>query len=367
MKIGLLTFHFSNNYGALLQAYALSTCLTRLGHDVHLINLRPAPVGAGFHLRQLAYRNWLYFAEKMLPGSDDSFRRFEKTFLPAATPLAYNSAELKALNLDCEAYIVGSDQVWRPRFTKENAESYFLDFVPPGAKKIAYAASFGLDFWEGQADQAERMAEWLRQFDAVSVREASGVEICRNTFGVEARHVLDPTLLVSPDVYQQFIEKDDSAAPPTLFYFKLDRDADSQAGMEWLRTECGLSAVCMGEKAWTGLGIKCTRGYDTVPQWLTQLSRARLVVTDSFHAVCFSLIFRRNFICFINSRRGQTRLVSLLEPLGLQDRMYSSAEELRTRRDWMKPIDFDQVARLMDPQQASSMQFLQSSLEQGPS
>lgn len=363
MKIGLLTFHYANNYGALLQTYALSTVLQRRGHEVRLINLRPAPVRFKYHLRQLLRRNRHHFSENMLPGVEAHFRHFEASRLPPATPVVYSSSELTKLSLDFDAVVVGSDQVWRPRYTRPNAETYFLDFVPSGVKKIAYAASFGVDRWEEEFPPTSRMLRLMKEFNAISVREHSGISICRDVFGVKATQVLDPTLLVSPDTYHGLLAGGENLKEPGLVYFKLDRDADSLKSLERLRRECALEPVFVGEKSWSCFGIRFVRGYDSMGKWLARLQSAGLVLTDSFHAVCFSLIFRRNFICYSNAVRGRARLESLLEPLGLENRLCSSYEELAERRAWTEDIDYDRVWTLLDRQREHAMNFLATSLE----
>ena len=234
MRIGILTLPLHTNYGGILQAYALQTVLERMGHEVSVIttpNKAKLPVwkwpysypkrmikkyilGKNEHVFFESYYNRVYpiVGQHTLQFIDKYIHYFEVGKL----------LDLKENNFD--AFVVGSDQVWRPMYYPTKIENAYLDFARDwNVKRMAYAASFGTSDWEYTAGQTRRCRELLRKFDVVSVREESAVGLCRKFLGVNASHVLDPTMLL--DV-QDYIDLVESANVPkskgTLLYYILD-------------------------------------------------------------------------------------------------------------------------------------------------
>ena len=131
-----------------------------------------------------------------------NFREYNSKFLKL-TKKIQNTKDFKNLNNEFDTFIVGSDQVWRTVWLKEKSLHYFFDFVNDDKKKIAYAASFGVDYWEGTPELTEKIKPLIKKFDYISVREESGIDICKNTFGIDnAVCVLDPTLMISREDYR---------------------------------------------------------------------------------------------------------------------------------------------------------------------
>lgn len=224
MKIGILTLPIAENYGGILQAIALYRLLHKQGHDVTLIYKEDTPflwkeiIKSMF--RKIPFYDINNFKAKYHNEQERQKRKsFHRSFVEQEifkiSEDLYTKKELEnfAKKEKFDAVIVGSDQVWRGLHItnwKYN-KSYFLDFVSKNTKKIAYAASFGTGHWEGKEDKD--ISKLLEEFTAVSVREASGVEICRNTFGyISAEHVLDPTMLMSKEFYKkELIQKYDTS------------------------------------------------------------------------------------------------------------------------------------------------------------
>jgi len=192
MNIGLLTFYTYNNYGALLQTYATLHTLRGLGFECDIINLRRRPKNKliSYFYNQICNRN---------------FHLFREEFLNPCTKEYYTGDDLSELNSKYDCFLVGSDQVWRPQLTGDLALNYFLDFADEKSLKISYASSFGISTWTERPDSTSIVKDLLQRFDAISVREDSGVEICKNVFGVNATLVLDPTLLLSEQDYTDLL------------------------------------------------------------------------------------------------------------------------------------------------------------------
>lgn len=260
-----------------------------------------------------------------------------------------------------QTYIVGSDQVWRHwRTPGMDVTRFFLDFVNrPDARRIAYAASFGRDNLAdaGLAGREEEIRPLLEQFDAISVREASGVAIIKDTWGLDAAHVLDPTLLLTCADYSALIDAPTSPLSETkpVFYYMLDM---TPAKMELvahiannLKSEA--AGICPDESS----------VFPPVEQWLKGFRDSEFVITDSFHGAVFCIINRKPFLVIANERRGITRVTSLLDALDLEDRMVREEAMRSFDSSSLGVIDFDAVHAKLDKLRAFSGGWLLAQLK----
>ena len=218
MKIALLTLPLHANYGGVLQAFALKTVLERLGHEVWLVDnrRREKPVSNLFlktvlrrAVESLFHRKEI-FAELNTALTQDykksEIEKFIYRRLSPRTAPVYDADDYASIAADgggYDLYIVGSDQVWRPRYAKELGPYFFSFLEGTAARRIAYAASFGAAECEYTREERERCARLLAEFEGVSVRERTGIGQCRDYFGRDdARQVLDPTLLLTAEDYR---------------------------------------------------------------------------------------------------------------------------------------------------------------------
>lgn len=257
------------------------------------------------------------------------------------------------------AYIVGSDQVWRNwGFVDEKKELgyYFLNFLQSKKpKRVAYAASFGKSSL-GEAQVSRDFVEYIKphvkKFDGVSVRERSGVDIVKNAWGVNATQVLDPTMLLDSGEYSNII----SNSPYTL--------VDQNGIFAYiLKTSKRKTDIINDVKHQTKTDVHYLNllEQEVLPpleQWLKNIRDADIVVTDSFHGAVFAIINNRNFWVIENAHGGVTRLTSLLKLLGLEGRMVSENDAPKKNVDWSKPVDWNNVNRLLAEQRRMSAQWL---------
>ena len=342
MRIGILTLPLHTNYGGILQAYALQTVLERMGHEVCLIEkkrkpfrlpLWKAPLVYGKRvLKNLAGHPYPIFYEQKVNREEPITRQNTDQFINRYIKrrIVDDFSELKESDFD--AIVVGSDQIWRPKYFNGNIEDAYLKFAEGwNIKRIAYAASFGTDEWEYTAAQTKECARLLKQFDAVSVREASGVDLCRKHFGVEARHVLDPTMLLSAEDYIRLFE---AAGTPQstgrLLCYILDETPEKTAWINQIAKERNLVPFRINSKVEDRTAPIAERIQPPVEQWLRGFHDAEFVVTDSFHACVFSILFHKPFIVMGNKGRGLSRFTSLLGTFGLEDRLISTTTETKS-------------------------------------
>jgi hypothetical protein len=370
MKIGILTLPLFDNYGGILQAIALYKFLHNQGHEVVLLNKDTHKVIWKkiiiAILLKIPFHNFKNLksndkTEKKLQKRREYHRGFIEKELFSISHNLYTKQDLEDYvnKENFDAIIVGSDQVWRKEYLYDKYyKSYFLDFVDRRkTKKIAYAASFGKDHWEG-TDDIDDISELLKDFSAISTRESSGIDICRDSFRYfDAKHALDPTLLMGKEFYlDEIILKYDVAniIHGGLVTYVLDEAQEKKTVIDFISKSQNINNVCHLK------GFNSSKTMYSVPQWLAAIAYADFVVTDSFHAMVFSIIFEKNFLVIGNYNRGLARFTSLLSLLGLDDRLIFNENDLNDRT--MIDIDYVTVNKKLAENQAISVNFLMHSL-----
>lgn len=373
LKIGILTLPISENYGGILQAIALYRLLHSQGHDVVLIYKQSVSTQVLWKkivkevLIKIPFQDFKNFKlNKKLNEERDIRKKLHRPFIEKEifkiSPNLYTKEDLsnfvKDENLD--AVVVGSDQVWRLQYINDvYYKSYFLDFVDgKKVKKIAYAASFGKDYWEGESDHKE-ISKLLQDFTAVSTRELSGVNICKDTFNYDkAVPVLDPTMLIGKDFYiKEIISKYDVSNIPKggLLTYVLDEADEKKEIIEFVQKELNIDKINHLK------GFNHANITYTVPEWVASFANADAVVTDSFHGMVFSIIFEKNFVVIGNHSRGLDRFISLLGLLGLEDRLVFEVKDLEGKRK--ENVDYDRVNEILEENKKYSLKFLMKALD----
>jgi hypothetical protein len=379
MKIGIITLPFNSNYGGLLQAFALQTVLKQMGHEVWSVNRRNRIMPFKFKVltssnrliksiisgKMGVIRSWATAKEELI--IDQHTNRFLSENIRTTDFLKSEKDFEKLVRYNFEAYVVGSDQVWRPKYSPRLA-NHFLGFIDSTAnpKRISYAASFGVDNWEFTPEQTDECRKLLAKFNAVSVREDSAVKLCKENFGINATQVLDPTILLPKEEYIRLVEKDNiPKCDGTLLTYVLDKSADKQEFIKKILVETGLTEVSIMPKSlFRDAGRKKINDciYPPVTAWLRGFMDAKYVVTDSFHGMAFAIIFNKPFLALGNTKRGMTRFTSLVKLLGLEDRIILSADSYLTERLYV-PIDFQKVNEILKTKQLDAFKFLSESLK----
>ncbi len=375
MKLGILTQPLHGNYGGLLQAYALQRVLRGLGHDAWMVRLSPL---YGEHMPAAQrFRQELVWAATGLiaPALRDPeavelsrMRAFADKYVCPQTRLVSRPADLARLcneKLRFEGYVVGSDQVWRPCYNP-HLGSMFLDFAAEkSVRRVAYAASFGVDQWEYDTVQTAACSALARRFDAVSVREDSAIGLCRRYLGVAALQVLDPTLLLEREEYATLVSTaGDPQRDGSLFCYLFDRTAKNLDIVNRVARRTGLvpfETRAAYPPTWHHL--RQHREDCIVPgvtAWLRSFMDARMVVTDSFHGCVFSIIFGKPFIAIGNEERGTARFMSLLGMMGLENRLLKTGAELNACVD--TPVNWSAVKTAIDRWRRVSLDFLTQAL-----
>lgn len=323
MRIALLNLPFDNNYGGNLQRYALITVLKRQGYDIEHINVQlsyhlpwykyPFSYTKRFLKKMLGIDKRPICLEQYLCKEDTIKNQKAKEFYNKYIPHTHVVTRKKDLyNFHYDAYIVGSDQVWRKNMTSLlGLESYFLDFIEDKKIiKIAYGVSLGNEFNELTRREIKSLKYFYEQFDSVSVREDSALQLFDTYQWVspQAIQVLDPTLLLTKEDYVNLINaKNTEPSSGDLFCYILDYNENKQ------QIICDIAE----KKNLTPFIVTLDDGNVSIEQWLRSFQDATYIVTDSYHGLVFSIIFNKPFTLIQNKKRGNSRFDSLLKMLDI--------------------------------------------------
>lgn len=380
MKIGILTQPLQSNYGGLLQAYALQKVLRDMGHNVTTINFcRMEDYKVLYWLKKkwfAKFRNIVRFLRgkkilKNLSIRDIALVRQETDIFIqeniSVTRLITSPSVLKNLikNEMFDAYVVGSDQVWRPCYSPY-IYHFYLDFCKgTDAKRIAYAASFGVDTWEYTKEETLVCKKLAKFFDTISVREESGIRLCKEFLNRDAELVLDPTLLLQRDDYLRLVSHlSNITEEENIFYYFLNSNIGKIQLVNSLEQKLSAKAFTTMQQVPYNKELykKCPSSciYPSVDKWIDSFNKANYVITDSFHGCVFSIIFNKPFIVLGNKERGQTRFLSLLKQFSLEERLCLDYSEVPNILQ--KKINWVEVNNSVENMRIKSLNFLKQSI-----
>ena len=374
MKIGILTLCLHTNYGGILQAYALQTVLERMGHEVIIFN-KPAkkPKQNLFTVlkriikKTLGYETVIFKETrdiKEYPIVNEFILDFRKKYLKEVQ--IYRLSNTSIFNLSC--IIVGSDQVWRPQYFKrqweENMPNAFLAFTSGwNIKRVAYGASFGVDNWEYNSSETEAIRRIIHNFDIISVREETGVNLINDNLFAKATQVLDPTMLLDKDDYIRII--DNSQVPTSngnLLVYILDNNAEKKRIVKTISKKKSLTPFSVNVSNIPITAPIKERIKPSVESWLRGFFDTEFVITDSFHAVVFSIIFNKPFWVIGNKERGLSRFNSILKMFHLENRLLDESD-LNVSFERLEPIDWAEVNHIKDEWRSRSISLLKKGIE----
>ncbi len=327
MKIGLITFHFANNFGAALQTYALSgTIEEQTGNEVIIIDYRNWFIRFTDTVRLFPISKKIAeiisgcrtFRERM--GRLDKFHRFRQANFNMS--LRYRTySQLKKNPPSCDAFVCGSDQIWNPIVTLGVNDAYFLNFAREGQRKISYAASLGTTHIKEK--HREQMVKHLETFDAVSVRESEGIQILKENNRLEMEHLIDPVFLLGEEEWNNLAGEPIVKGKYILVYVMQDNDAVYEYACK-AKELLHIPIVVISRYGYKAPGVDKVL-IDVGPrEFLSLFKHATYICTNSFHGLAYAVIFGKNFF-IIPSNRFSARMNNLLKVLQIE--MVSDIDE----------------------------------------
>lgn len=343
------------NFGGIMQNWALQRTLQDLGHTPITLHCKWVADGSWlhnmlrfiFHNSKNAIKLILGNPFRLVPYSPYRTRKIVSRFIDENIALTGVCKILEPVP-DCDAYVVGSDQVWRPDFVRDITEMY-LNFVKSGKViKIAYAASFGTDTWAYTPIQTDLCRNLVASFKAVSVRENSGIALCSNNLDINAVPTLDPTLLVDMNSYLSLLSETPVRKADVGTYI-LDQTREKHRIVKYVSRSCGARIRNINPYA------------ASVEEWLAMFRDSSFIVTDSFHGCVFSILFKKDFVVIGNIGRGLSRFYDLLGAVGLENRIIYNQDELS--KVISCEIDWDKVYGILNTMKEESRMFLINNLK----
>lgn len=364
-KVGILTFSYSSNGGSVMQTYALQKTISSIeGYEASVIHYTKTYAGKpilGKNVFTKSIKNWtpknIVMWSMQLYAYPRRMRKYEKFFKQyynGYSDHAYSREELPALAAIYDKFVVGSDQVWNYNSPQVD-DTFFLDFVEDDSKKISYAPSFGKK--NVPEDKQNHASQLISKFSAISVREPDGVTIVSELTGREATWVLDPSLLLDKQEYHKL------STPPKkkgyIYLYLRERSPKLEEFAKKLARAKGLSVIKV-HNHWL-----CRRSgmYPVGPhEWLGYMENADYVVTNSFHGICFSIIFEKEFyVDYLKKSPTATnaRIEGMLNQFGLAKRCISDIQDLNS----LDRIDYLTVNRFKARRQEESLSYLRKALK----
>ena len=316
MKAGIVTFHEADNFGAVLQAYALQQTLNKLGADSLFVSFSDKTEKEGTYFP--AKGPTAVFAQKIISEGkkrEQLFARFREQYMKCSKD--YDLKDKKLINNDFDCFIAGSDQIWNFRIPGVD-ERFFLTFAED-KKKYSYAASFGSEEFpeKGKAWCSEQ----LKSFKKISVRESSGQQIVKDLTGRDAQVSLDPTLLLSKEEWLRIVSDPGDKPYYLLFMVKYDaalhKTAKEKAAADGLELRI-ITAAFMpqcGFPSWSQVSVN---------DWVGLMAHSSGTFTNSFHGTAFSLMFERPLAVAGNAgelAKRNGRMEDILNKSGLSEAM----------------------------------------------
>lgn len=378
-KIGILTStpSFSDNYGAILQGYALQYALKRMGHkgaDIVYRGSSEKPTDAKkasplqrFRGIFLTDETWSHkigviTSKKGRAIRAEYFQAFAQNHLAIDHPEGVDYEGLKMLVSQYDAFICGSDQVWNPRaHGGVNDPGYFLQFSAGAKRTISYAPSFGVE--EIPPACQENIAEFVANIDYVSVREDSGAAILKRYAGLEAPVVVDPTLLLAAKEWDELARRPEWLPEKYIACYKFGERSEYDEIIKKTAAKMGAEVVNIP----AAIDPIFKTRYDVGPsEFLSIIKNADLVCADSFHATVFSLLYSRPCVIFPRDRPGSTksmnsRMVGLLNRLGIEGAYADDPSAWEKALNF--EIDYEDVFKRLAPWKTMSLDYLSESLK----
>ena len=278
--------------------------------------------------------------------------------------------DMRSMNDICESFLVGSDQLFNADLYYKFGEMVTLDWVNDNHRKVAYAASFGHSVFWGKEDLRAKMAHDIQKFDAFSVREEDGVALAKREFGIDATHVLDPVFLCDKECYVELsinaTRKNDN---PHIFAYILDANDENNKILELCSKKKNLDVELFSEMLFKPTEKKLELEQEKftfelrqakIEERLYSLINSKFIVADSFHGICFAIIFEIPFVAILNKNRGATRFYTILKKMNLLDRLVTSVEE--AKEVLQKDIDFTTSRQVIAEEKERCINWLLNSL-----
>lgn len=366
MKIAILTWLHNGNYGSVLQAYALQRILRDQGYETENVDYAPSTKQKVINLivnrnsPKLFLEKWDSYLAKKATGASNEIERKNRKFdmfckeYINLTERYYSPNQIRKIIGKYDAYICGSDQIWSPVLLNP---VYYLDFLNLSDKKISYACSFGVA--EVDKKKQNKISNYLKRFDAISVREAAGKEIVKSLIGKDVPVMPDPTLLLSKDRWNSVAKSVNCGSKYVFCYFLTwNKEYWEYANEVSSELDCEIVIVPSVKETYN---VKARVIKDAGPEeWIGLVKNAAYIITDSFHGTVFSLIFNKQFTILKrfsddNPKSQNSRIHTLLNRYDINSR-------LGVKADIFSQIDYEKINNSIEQDRIYALNWIKEKL-----
>lgn len=364
MKVLVMTRHAIANYGSLLQAIATQKIIESLNCECEIVDfirkdeymtnsiLTIGRTKPKWNRKPLIFAAYcaMRFPENIMANT--KFGKMRQKYLKM-TKRYYSAQELKENKPFADVYMTGSDQVWGPVLCGDYEWAYYLDFCNESDKKIAFASSFGK--MNVSQDIKKQMKEYLSKYSSIAVRENSAVEFIQS-IGIDAKQVLDPTLLLTAEDWSQYISSEKKKGEYVLVYQIHNNPKLSKYAVEFAK-RAGLPLIRvspMFHQIKRGGRLVCL---PDVGEFLSYIKNAKYLVTDSFHGTAFAINFNTPFIEVLPDTGTGSRNQSILKLTGLESRIVTDLNDFHLINE---KADFTKANSIIEAERKKSINILKN-------
>ena len=362
-KIGLYTIHAANNYGAMLQAYATIKTLTSQGFNAEIFNYYPLDYEQKKEYKILnrslkGFLNFIYckFSNKI----KQRFSRFNEFHNEMnLSDRVFSLDEVYANPPKYDVNIVGSDQVWNLQKGFAERNFFFLDFLSLNSRKMSYASSFGTKSIDEK--HSEKLKNLLEKFDTLSVREDDGVQIIKESTGIDAKHVLDPTFLLNADEWRGVGGEEPLIKESYILYYGFSSSKETAEIVKSFSEKLNLPVISVSGGIHFPFKVKRFYLEAGPKEFINLVENAKLVLTGSFHGLAFAINFSKDFYLVENSTRS-SRMLSALRVFDLEDRVILTKDEVKNIDRSKIVIDYKKISLILETKRNESKDWLKESV-----
>ena len=364
-KIGIITFYRAHNYGATLQAYALEKILEEKEYDVKFINYINYEIDKQYKILKIDKRNILTIFKSIISSiiyfyknkkRFNNFNNFIKKNLKIVGK--YNSVnELKSSPPELDCYITGSDQVWNPDITNGLSDAYTLNFGPDGVNRISYAASIGKSSL-GQEDYKTK----LSKLNYISVREKTAKDLLEPVLNRKIEVVLDPTLLISGEEWEEYFDLRNNVNEKYILAYYVEENEEYKKIVNELSRKTNLKVINFEKRDKHNYVNFMKSAYTEGPEEFVRLIKnAEYIVTTSFHATVFSILFHKRFFVVPHKTTG-SRVTDLIDKLHIKNRIYYTVDEFKAYTNYKEDMDYTESDEIFLDERKKSINFLKKAI-----
>lgn len=357
MKIGIITYHRAKNLGAMLQSYALQRTLQKYKGECEIIDYRNEKMEESYRVKRTGEIHSIKEKIKniLFMKKNKEFEIIRKEFNEKVQKISkeiYNKENIIKANKKYDLFVTGSDQVWNSKLNY-NDENYFLDFVTDNKKKNSYAASFGVS--KLNENEKESIKKKLEQFNKISVREKEGEKIVKDLTNRECQVVLDPTLLLNKEEWEKLTISERIEKEKYIFVYIIAYTPTLLEFARKLAKEKKCKIICFHTSYQKYRGMKNLTKVS--PQdFINYIKNAEIVVTSSFHGMCFSVNLQKEFYYELDEGKinNNSRLITLAKTLNLESRRIIKGKSLNEK------LNYKEIEEKLNKEREKSIQYISS-------